>query len=234
MPVNGHQLGPDTARTGWGWLVVETASRAYLSLVLALLVIAVGPSLITDWQGHVIRSGSMEPHISAGDVVLTSTLPDSSPVPVGRVVVFRSLGSAVAGGPLNAAAAETILVMHRIVATNEDGGYVTAGDANVDVDSTPLVREKITGQGRLLVPWVGLPSRWIDTGAFLQLAGWLALTGTAIAVLALSPAAQPRRAPQKRNGPGAGLTSAASPTATASPSGWSPASRPATGLLTHT
>ncbi len=219
MPVNGHNLGPDTARTGWGWLVVETASRAYLSFVLALLVIAVGPSLITDWQGHVIRSGSMEPHISLGDVVLTSPLPDSSPVPVGRVVVFRSVDSgAVASGPVNAAPAETVMVMHRIVAANEDGGYVTAGDANVDVDSAPLVREQITGQGRLLVPWVGLPSRWIDTGAFVQLAGWVALTSAAIAVLALSPAAQPRRAPPKPNGPGAGLTSAASPTTTASPS----------------
>ena len=156
MLVRLSSADPTPAGGGWGRLLLETLSRGYLAGLLTLVACAVLPTVL-GWQASVIVSGSMEPHIDVGDVVLTTGLKTDAPVPVGRVVTFTRPAAASASGR------ETI-VMHRIVSAKDNETYVTAGDANADVDSTTIVREQITGQGRLLVPWVGLPARWAATG----------------------------------------------------------------------
>lgn len=155
---------------GWGWFLLSTAAQVYLVLVLSLAAIATVP-MVFGWQGSVVQSGSMEPHISPGDVVLSTGLPEDVPVPVGRVVEFER---PTVNGP------GTTTVLHRIVSDNGDGTYVTAGDANADVDSTPITRDQITAQGRLLIPFVGLPGLWTDTANFPPLAIWAVLTLLAI------------------------------------------------------
>ncbi|MFK0040583.1 signal peptidase I [Paenarthrobacter sp. NPDC090517] len=136
--------------------------------MLSLALIAVLPAL-AGWGGTVVQSGSMEPHISAGDVVLASALDPENPVPVGGVVEFTSPASAEPGGSEKTR-------LHRVVEANDDGTFVTAGDANVEADSTPLKREQITGQARLLVPVIGLPGLWLVSGNFPALTLWSALT----------------------------------------------------------
>ncbi|MFF2842584.1 Ig-like domain-containing protein [Paenarthrobacter sp. NPDC057981] len=158
---------------GWVPFVVGIVARVYLGISLSLAVIALFPALL-GWGGSVVQSGSMEPHISPGDVVLSSTLPDTSPVPLGGVVEFLSPAEAEPDG-----VGKTRL--HRIVGANDDGSYITAGDANTDVDSTPMKREQITGQARLLVPMVGLPGLWLTHGTLPQLAVWS--VGTLLAVV---------------------------------------------------
>jgi hypothetical protein len=130
----------------------------------------------------------MEPHIRAGDVVLSQALAAESPPPIGRVISFRApAGSAKSG-----------FVLHRLVAENDDGSLVTAGDSNANDDSTPLDRQNITSQARLLIPWIGLPAFWVTTGAFLPLGIWLLLTVSTILIEAAESAtrqlpANPRR-----------------------------------------
>ncbi|MDF9279079.1 signal peptidase I [Arthrobacter sp. EH-1B-1] len=163
--------------SGWGPLLIVSFARAYLAFLLSLAFMALLPSLM-GWQGTVVQSGSMEPHISTGDVVLLSELQQEMPVPMGGVVSFRTeTGSG--GDPERA-------VLHRIVAANQDGTFVTAGDANAVVDSTPLGRERITGQARLLVPYVGLPGYWLGTGHLPALAIWSVATLAALVAVALS------------------------------------------------
>ncbi|WP_458779787.1 Ig-like domain-containing protein [Arthrobacter sp. D3-16] len=157
---------------GWALFLACLVSRLYLGVMLSLALIAVLPA-VAGWHGTVVQSGSMEPHISAGDVVLASALEDTAPVPVGGVVEFTSPASAEPGG-----AEKTRL--HRIVTANQDGTYVTAGDANAEVDSTPLVRGQITGQARLLIPSIGLPGLWLGTGKLPALALWSVLTLLAV------------------------------------------------------
>ena len=174
-PARHRRIRPSRSplRDGWGWLVVSAASRAYLVFVACLAAIALLPAL-AGWNATVVQSGSMEPHISAGDIVLTAPLADDEPVPLGRVVSFRSGADAEADG------VEKIR-LHRIVTPNDDGTFVTAGDANRDVDSVALSRDQIIGQGRLLVSFIGLPSLWVGTGNIAALALWLTLTGLALA-----------------------------------------------------
>ena len=155
-------LGKD----GWFAFVLGTVAQCYLVLLIALVGIATLPVAL-GWQASVVQTGSMRPHIQPGDVVLSSPLPDDQPVPLGSVVQFRA--PAVGGGEHQ--------VVHRIVAEGDTAGeWVTRGDANADQDSTALTRDKITGQGRLLVRWVGLPSLWWSTGQLAPLATFLVVT----------------------------------------------------------
>ncbi|MHA7304894.1 S26 family signal peptidase [Arthrobacter sp. TMN-49] len=141
---------------------------------MSLALFAVLPAVL-GWHGTVVQSGSMEPHISPGDVVLAAGFDATHQVPMGGVVEFTSPAEAEPGGVEKTR-------LHRIVAENPDGTLVTAGDANVEVDSTPLKRGQITGQARLLIPGVGLPGLWLGTGNFPALAWWSVLTLLAIAV----------------------------------------------------
>ncbi len=104
-------------------------AQVYLGLLLTLVAIAIVPAA-RGWHATVIQTGSMQPHIDPGDVVVSSALSDDAPVPVGGVVQYRSPATAE---PDHVAR----LRMHRIVTANDDGTYVTAGDANAEVDSTP-------------------------------------------------------------------------------------------------
>lgn len=165
------------AADGWVRFLAALASRLYLGVMLCLALFAVLPVLL-GWHGSVVQSGSMEPHISRGDVVLAAPLGSGSPVPMGGVVEYRSPAEAEPSG------IEKIR-LHRIVGENTDGTFVTAGDANVDVDSTPITREQINGQARLLIPGIGLPGLWLASGDLPLLALWSLLTLVAVAAAVL-------------------------------------------------
>lgn len=197
------KVGPNAVFSpdGWGWFLLSTIAKAYLVFTMTLAAIAIVPALF-GLHGSVVQTGSMEPHISPGDVVLTSAVPEGSPVPIGHVVEYRSPAAAEPSG------VETIR-LHRIVGTTEEGLFITAGDANADVDSTPISREQIIGQGRLLVPFVGLPGLWLGTGNLLAFAGW-ALT-VLLALALLTRPAFPRRRPPS-HGPKTDASSAVTAT----------------------
>lgn len=167
------------SRNGWGWFVLSTIAKMYLTLVTTLVAIALLP-LLVGWHGSVVQTGSMEPHISPGDVVVTSALDENLPVPVGYVVEYHSPASAEPSG-------EPRIRLHRIVTAVGDGTYITAGDANADVDSTPITREQIIGQGRILIPFIGLPQLWVNTGNIAALVVWVFGTGVAIVIVAAPP-----------------------------------------------
>ncbi|MBT2551551.1 signal peptidase I [Arthrobacter sp. ISL-5] len=153
---------------GWLLFLLSSVSRLYLGVLLSLAAIALLPALL-GWQGSVVQSGSMEPHISVGDVVLSDRLAGTDSVPVGGVIEFTSPASAEPGGVEKTR-------LHRIIAEKPDGTFISAGDANAEPDSTPVKREQITGRARLLVPAIGLPGLWLGTRSFGALALWGAAT----------------------------------------------------------
>ena len=136
----------------------------YLTIFLALW--AVAPFAIAGWTPVTIISGSMSPAINVGDVVVASSH-DGQNLGPGSVVVFED--SAGRG-----------FVTHRIVEVNADGSYQTKGDANAQPDSTPLQPDQVVGEGRLLIPYIGLPFKWLSAGEWLNLVLWIGVMGTAI------------------------------------------------------
>ncbi len=122
------------------------------------------PSLVLGWEPVVINSGSMQPALSQGDVVVASPHKDS--IGPGTVVVFQD--------------AQGQLITHRISAVNEDGTYLTRGDANAQDDSTPLTADRIVGVGQVLVPMVGLPLVWLGKGSWAKLILWVLVTSAVL------------------------------------------------------
>ncbi len=165
----------------WTRLVGVLLARMYRTFLLGLVVIAVAP-VVLGWGSYVVRSGSMEPSIQVGDVVVAKPWTEDQRVRVGRVFVYDA-----------PAATTPHLMVHRIVELRDDGDYTTAGDANELTDVTPLPRSDIRATAVLLVPHVGLPVTWFQTGRWLPFAAWLLLTVAAFALASRRLEGEPPR-----------------------------------------
>lgn len=147
---------------------------AWLYLYLLVLLgawLAIG-MLATGWQPLVITSGSMQPTLRPGDVVLIAE--PSGPVAQRTVITFEA-----AGDPNQR-------ITHRVYEVG-DGAYVTKGDANPTIDSERVPFESVEGVGRLVVPLVGLPMLWAQQGDSAALLSWAVVSLASLAV-ALSSA----------------------------------------------
>jgi signal peptidase I len=137
--------------------------------MLTLLVAALVPSL-WNWSGYVVRSGSMEPRISVGDVVVAQPFSASEAVPLGRVMIFRN--------PEKPGSGE--LLSHRIVSDLGHGRYATAGDANASNDVKPATAHDMVARARILVPFIGLPLMWLENGRWISLLAFLMVSAIAL------------------------------------------------------
>ena len=91
----------------------------------------------------VVLSGSMEPEISVGDLLIIA---EQNSYEVGDVVVFQD---------------GNIAVTHRIVFISEDE-VITRGDAN-NTDDAPIAPEHIMGEVVCVIPLVGYLANMIKT-----------------------------------------------------------------------
>jgi len=150
---------------GWAWIAFGLLARGYRAFLLTLVAIATLPALV-GWSSFAVSTGSMEPAIAPGDVVVGMPYAADDPRPVlGRVMVFRD--PSAEGGRL---------LVHRVVEEREDGLFTTAGDANAVTDSTPVPPEALQARAVVLVPGIGLPIVWARTGDLVPLTLWLVLS----------------------------------------------------------
>ncbi len=156
---------PTTER--WSALGGVLLSALYLWVIVWLLLAVLLPSLGLGWKPVVITSGSMEPLIRPGDVVLAAVDDDLEP---GQVITYQD------------PARMDSLTTHRVLSVNEDGTLRTQGDANPTPDSTAVPRDNVLGRGRLLVPLIGLPLVWLSGGAVL-FGLWVVVTAVSVAVV---------------------------------------------------
>lgn len=137
-------------RSGVTLLLAGLAARTWLWFVAGCVVITLVPILF-GWRPFVVESGSMQPRINVGDVVLAAPVESTGDL-VGRVTVFDD--------PSRPGTTKT----HRILSVNPDGTMVSKGDANLQADSATVQLTDVRGLGRLLVSFVGLPYIWAQTG----------------------------------------------------------------------
>ena len=119
-----------------------------------------GATRIVTVSGH-----SMEPTYDLGDIVITRDTGDTS---VGDIVVFEVPSGAGAG----------LLVIHRVVAVDENGRFITQGDNRRTPDDWPLTEADIVGEPLLHIPHAGIVLGW-----FQQL--WVAALAAGVAVVVL-------------------------------------------------
>ncbi len=152
-------------------LVAGLLGRSWLWFLAASIAITLAP-LLFGWGSYVIMTGSMEPRISAGDVVIVSP-GYSQDMVLGRVITFEDPNRV------------DNMLTHRVSSINADGTLVTRGDANLTVDSAPVEPDAVVGTGRLLVQFIGLPVVWARSGDWLPLIAHIVILVAAVAATAL-------------------------------------------------
>lgn len=120
------------------------AAWTLIGAVFGLLAVISGPALFGH-RSFVVMSGSMEPTISTGDVVIDEQV---SPLEVrpGDVITFRAPGS------------ERTLITHRVIDVTIEGnavGFVTKGDANSAPERWRIPADGVLGRVRYKLPKVG-------------------------------------------------------------------------------
>ncbi len=139
----GVPVAKETVRGGSRWL----RRNLYLLLLLAPLVLYL-PAIVF-WSSPdrfaVVRSGSMEPEFSAGDLVFLRPVRQ---VEVGDVVAFRT--------PRGIDGSVSRL-LHRVVAVDDSGDrFTTKGDANPEPDPFKVGLESLLGEATgFKVPFAG-------------------------------------------------------------------------------
>jgi signal peptidase len=166
---------------GRGESVRLPAAKSVLHVVLVLaLVVVVAPFAVYAMPGlvgadhsFVVLSGSMEPAMSPGDVVLVAETAPAA-VAVGDVVTFTRED-------------QDVPTTHRVVdvTQREDGTrvFTTKGDANEDADAGAVLPAQLVGEVVLVVPLVGYVVQFANTPT-----GFALLVGAPLALLVLSEA----------------------------------------------
>ncbi|MBP9727859.1 MAG: signal peptidase I [Candidatus Moranbacteria bacterium] len=108
--------------------------------VVALFLLSSALPIPGGIKTFVVQSGSMEPAIGTGSVVVVKP---AEQYQVGDVITF---------GPRSKTKPPTT---HRIVEVKDDGNYVTRGDANEDTDMRTVSRYEVIGKVLFSVPFVG-------------------------------------------------------------------------------
>jgi signal peptidase I len=167
--------GSIPVRQTWAALAVSTAARVVLGAGALLVLLSVLPT-VAGWQTSVVMSGSMEPTVSPGDVVLVRPVEPAGLHP-GQIVLVDDPDRP---GQLR---------MHRLVGV-EDGRLRLQGDANPRVDSSLVEAAAVHGTGALRLPGLGLPAVWLA-----EHRAW-PLAGTSVVLLALLGLALLHRSPE--------------------------------------
>lgn len=157
--------GPAAVAGPWPERAVAAArfaSLVYVFVVVLLVLAAVIPAVVAGFQPLSVVSGSMQPAIKPGAMVLVQpTEPDR----------FYAAPSILA---FHDAARADRLVTHRVVDTRmaDDGvvRYTTRGDANRVPDSGAVAHDQVVGAVRMVVPYVGLPQTWLHHGELAKVA----------------------------------------------------------------
>lgn len=164
-------------RDGYPALIVTVIARITLVTLGGLLLWAVLP-VVVGWQTTVVMSGSMEPRIQTGDVVVTREVPAEQLQP-GHVLLVEDPDHD--GG----------LRLHRFENTTNEGLLILRGDANAEPDSTSVAPEAVEGVGVLRVPWVGHPAVWINHSHYLLLASTLLISAGLVVLATLHQTGPP-------------------------------------------
>ncbi|MFQ1003590.1 signal peptidase I [Modestobacter sp. SSW1-42] len=134
----------------WSAAVARAVVLAVLVTLAGLVLLCLVPQVV-GLRSSVVVSGSMQPRIAPGDVVLTGPVTPEELQP-GQVLLFRD------------PADPGRLLLHRLVAFDGAGDLVTRGDANHSDDTSPVAPGEVVGRAQLRVPHIGLPAYWWRTG----------------------------------------------------------------------
>lgn len=113
------------------------------ALTLGAFLVLLQTSLLPGYEVRIVQSGSMEPAIRTGSVVVVS---QQERYEAGEVITFGEV------------AGDQIPTTHRIVSEQLIDGelaYTTKGDANEEADLEPVLANDVRGKVLFDIPWLG-------------------------------------------------------------------------------
>lgn len=145
-PEEAESIGSNASK----WISSHRRSLAVLAVVAAVaslgLLYAYSSGLMI-WEPLVIVTGSMEPTLNRGDVVILESA-QLSDIVVGDIIAY-SIGD--------------VTVTHRVIDVLEDGTLKTRGDANAEPDTYTVSAEQIVGKVKYRIPalgWIVILVNW--------------------------------------------------------------------------
>lgn len=121
-------------------IILEIVSWGLLIgfMVMMVLTAMSNSSILGKYRSFLVQSGSMEPSIMTGDIIIIKSSPQYLK---NDVVTFDDH--------------QQRRVTHRIIDIKEDGHFVTKGDANKSSDSENILKNQILGKVFLVIPKLG-------------------------------------------------------------------------------
>ena len=119
-----------------------------IAIVVSCIVGFVFPNVL-GYKSYIVQSGSMEPTIHTGSVAWINSR--DKQVKVNDIVAYQLTNSTQ--------------VLHRIVG-EEDGLFITKGDANETQDLSPVAPSEIIGKFMFSVPMLGYILADISSNSF--------------------------------------------------------------------
>jgi signal peptidase len=149
--------------------------KAFEGFGLAVIILFMAAAVFTfmaprfGWSVDTVFSGSMEPKLKVGGVVVTRPV-EAGDIKVGDIITFHS--------PL-----DEKLISHRVIAV--EGGslpsFQTKGDANEDADSLAVPAQNLVGKVCFHLPYLGYAVQFIKSPLGLVLT--LCLPGLIVIVM---------------------------------------------------
>lgn len=128
--------------------------RRISSLIPAVLIAMIAVYFTSGYFSYyavAIASGSMVPSINKGDVVIVKKIDNQyDQLEEGQVIAFKY---------------NEVIVVHRLINIIEENGqyyFYTKGDANSEPDNYVIHENMIIGTVNLRIPYLGLPTVWLN------------------------------------------------------------------------
>lgn len=112
------------------------------ALLIVLGLLGTQASGIAGYQIRIVQSGSMEPALKTGSLVL---IIETERYTVGDIITFTTRG-------------ETVPTTHRVIEEQLLDGelaYLTKGDANEEADLEPVQQSRVLGKVAFGIPYLG-------------------------------------------------------------------------------
>jgi signal peptidase len=124
---------------------------------LAVIILLMAAAVLTflaphfGWRVDTVFSGSMEPELKVGGVVVTRPV-EAEDIKVGDIITFHS--------PLNEE-----LISHRVIAVEDESlfHFQTKGDVNEDADPFVVPAQNVVGKVCLHIPYFGYVTQFVKT-----------------------------------------------------------------------
>jgi len=139
--------------------IASVSSKSIISVLTAVLLLAMilnfsmllsvsrikgGKQISLGYAGAIVSSGSMEPAISVGDLI-----------------IIKGFESYVTGDIVTYFSEQGSLITHRVVSVS-DNGYVLQGDSN-NIPDGEIPRQRIIGKVIFTMPGAGGIINWISS-----------------------------------------------------------------------